>query len=102
MTRSTGSAATTNTTTQTGPASNLAVCARTQPAAALAESDRTVGPDSPRVELDVFGQIGQGVAGPDGTFPTVLAELMLSGKNLRHARRRAAQALRDPPRILPA
>lgn len=54
------------------------------------------------VELDIFGQIGQEVAGPDSTFATVLAELTLSGKNLRHARRRAAQVLRDPPRILPS
>ena len=54
------------------------------------------------VELDIFGQMGQEVAGPDSTFATVLAELTLSDKNLRHARRRAAQVLRDPPRILPS
>ena len=54
------------------------------------------------VELDIFAEAGQEVAGPDHTFATVLAELTLSGKNLRHARRRAAQVLRDPPRILPA
>jgi hypothetical protein len=53
-------------------------------------------------ELDAFGQIGQEVAGPDSTFATVLAELTLSGKNLRHARWRIAQVLRDPPRILPS
>jgi hypothetical protein len=39
---------------------------------------------------------------PNRTFATALAELTLSGKNLRDARRRAAQVLRDPPRILPA
>jgi hypothetical protein len=32
----------------------------------------------------------------------VLAELTLSGKNLRHARSLAAQVLREPPRIVPA
>ena len=53
------------------------------------------------VKLDIFGEIGQHVAGPDGTFATVLAELTLSGKNLRRARSLAAQVLRDPPRILP-
>ena len=53
------------------------------------------------VELDIFGQIGQEVTGPDNTFATLLAELTVSGKNLRRARRRAAQVLRDPPRILP-
>jgi biotin carboxylase len=57
--------------------------------------------DGMGVELDIFGQMGQEVAGPDSTFATVLAELTLSDKNLRHARRRAAQVLRDPPRILP-
>jgi biotin carboxylase len=52
------------------------------------------------VELDVSGQIGQEVAGPDATFATVLAEVVLSGKNLRDARRRTAQVLREPPRIV--
>jgi carnosine synthase len=54
------------------------------------------------VELDIFGEIGQDVAGPDSTFATVLAELTLSGKNLRRARSLAAQVLGKPPRILPA
>jgi carnosine synthase len=54
------------------------------------------------VELDVFGEIGQDVAGPDSTFATALAELTLSGKNLRRARSLASQVLREPPRIVPA
>ena len=53
------------------------------------------------VELDIFWQIGQEVAGPDSTFATELAELTLSGKNLRRARSRAAHVLRTPPRVLP-
>ncbi|WP_025735256.1 hypothetical protein [Mycobacterium genavense] len=61
-----------------------------------------VAPDAGMgVELDVFGQIGQDVAGPDNIFATALAELTISGKNLRHARSRAARVLRDPPRVLP-
>jgi len=52
------------------------------------------------VELDILAETGQEVSGPDRTFATALAELTLSGKNLRHARRRAAQVLRDPPRII--
>ena len=40
--------------------------------------------------------------GPAITFATALAELTLSGKNLRRARSLAAQVLREPPRILPA
>jgi len=54
------------------------------------------------VKLDIFGEIGQDVTGPDGTFATELAELTLSGKNLRRARSLAAQVLREPPRVLPA
>jgi carnosine synthase len=54
------------------------------------------------VELDILGQVGQEVTGPDSTFTTVLAELTLSGRNLRRARSRAAQVLHKPPRILPA
>lgn len=53
------------------------------------------------VELDIFGQTGQEVAGPDSTFATVLAELTVSGKNLRDTRSRAARVLRAPPRVLP-
>ena len=54
------------------------------------------------VKLDIFGQIGQQVTGPEGTFATVLAELTLSGRDLRRARSLAAQVLREPPRVLPA
>ena len=53
-------------------------------------------------ELDIFAEIGQEVTGPDSTFATVLAELTLNGKSLRHARSLAAQMLREPPRIVPA
>ena len=53
-------------------------------------------------ELDIFGEIGQEVTGPDNTFSTVLAELMISGKNLRRARSLAAQVLREPPQVTPA
>lgn len=54
------------------------------------------------VELDVFGEVGQEVTGPDGMFATALAELTLSGRDLRHARSLAAQVLRNPPQIVPA
>lgn len=53
------------------------------------------------VEVDIFGEIGQDVAGPDNTFATVLAEVTISAKNLRRARSLTAQVLREPPRILP-
>jgi hypothetical protein len=54
------------------------------------------------VELDVFGEIGQEVAGPESMAATELAELTLSGKNLRRARSLAARVLIQPPVILPA
>jgi biotin carboxylase len=54
------------------------------------------------VELDVFGEVGQEVTGPDRMFATALAELTLSGRDLRHARSLAAQVLRNPPQIVPA
>jgi biotin carboxylase len=54
------------------------------------------------VELDLFAQVGDQVDGPDRVFATVLAELTLSGKNLRRARSRAAQVLSDPPRVVAA
>jgi carnosine synthase len=53
------------------------------------------------VELDVEGEVGQAVVGPDGIFATVLAELTLSGKDLRRARSLAAEVLRSPPRVVP-
>jgi hypothetical protein len=52
--------------------------------------------------VQLFGFRRGVLHGPDSTCATVLAELTLSGKNLRHARWGAAQVLRDPPRILPA
>ena len=56
----------------------------------------------PGVELDIFAEIGQEVAGPDSTFTTVLAELTLSGKNLRRAvagRPGAARASANTPAL---
>jgi carnosine synthase len=52
------------------------------------------------VELDVFAEIGDEVVGPDRMFATVLAELVLSGTSLARARSRAAQVLREPPRVV--
>jgi len=54
------------------------------------------------VELDVEAEIGDHVVGPDRTFATVLAELTVSGKNLRRARSLTAQLLRDPPLVATA
>jgi hypothetical protein len=52
-----------------------------------------------RIELDVDAQIGADVSGPEEVFATVLAELSVIGKDLRHARALAAEVLRDPPLV---
>ena len=49
------------------------------------------------VELDVDVEIGAQVKGPEDVFSTVLAELSVIGKDLRHARALAAAVLSDPP-----
>ena len=53
------------------------------------------------LELDIEAEIGQEVIGSEGIFATVLAELTLSGRNLKRARSLAATVLRDPPRVIP-
>ena len=53
------------------------------------------------LELDVDAAIGQEVVGPDGVFATMLADLTLSGKDLRRARALAAEVLRDGPQVVP-
>jgi len=54
------------------------------------------------LELDVDAETGEEVAGPEEIFATVLAELTLSGRDLRRARALAEEVLRDPPVVAPA
>ena len=51
------------------------------------------------LELDVDVELGAKVNGPEDVFATVLAELSIFAKDLRHARALAATVLRDPPRV---
>jgi hypothetical protein len=44
-------------------------------------------------------QVGDSVAGPERVFATVLAELYISGRNLRDARARAADVFRERPLV---
>ena len=53
------------------------------------------------VEIDVQAAIGEDVRGPEEIFSTALAEVTVSGKNLRRARSVAAEVLRDPPIVVP-
>lgn len=66
------------------------------PFAAIASEDRGC------IELDTDVQVGEDVKGPEAVFATVLAELSVISKDLRHAREIAALVLRDPPRVVAA
>ena len=60
-----------------------------------------VAPKGVSLEIDVDAEIGTEVVGPDGVFATMLADLTLSGKDLRRARALAAEVLRDGPQVVP-
>jgi biotin carboxylase len=49
------------------------------------------------LELQVDVEIGADVHGPEDVFATVLGEVSIIGKDLRHARALAAEVLRDHP-----
>jgi len=51
--------------------------------------------------IDVDATVGQTVRGPEEVFSTVLADVYVSGKNLRRARSLAASLLRHPPVVVP-
>jgi len=51
--------------------------------------------------VDVQTEIGQRVHGPEHTFATPLAEVTVSGKDLRGARALCAQVLGKPPLVAP-
>jgi carnosine synthase len=54
------------------------------------------------LEVDVAASIGAEVLGPEAVFATALAEVTLTAKDLRGARRLVAEMLRDPPRVAPS
>jgi hypothetical protein len=49
--------------------------------------------------LDLSGEVGQTVHGPEDVFATAVADLYVSGRNLKHARAIAVEILREPPRV---
>ncbi len=51
------------------------------------------------LNLDLHTEIGDQVEGADATFATPLAEVVVSGRNLRQARAATAELLREPARI---
>lgn len=53
------------------------------------------------VSVDVEAELGDQVVGPEAVFASVLAEVTLIAKDLKHARLATADLLRDPPRIVP-
>jgi hypothetical protein len=58
--------------------------------------------DGERVIVDVDAAVGETVAGPEETFATVLGEVSVIAKDVRHAREIAARVLRYPPVVEPA
>jgi len=53
------------------------------------------------LEIDLEASVGQMVSGPEDVFSTLLADVSVSAKSLRRARSLAAEALREPPVIIP-
>jgi hypothetical protein len=47
-------------------------------------------------------EVGEDVKGPEEVFATVLAEVSVIAKDLRHARAVAAEIVRDPPLVTAA
>ena len=63
---------------------------------------REVTPEAdPGLVIDVAAEVGQEVDGPDRLFSTVLADVYVGAKNLRHGRSLVAEVLRDPPVVVP-
>jgi carnosine synthase len=52
--------------------------------------------------VDVEVSTGAEVLGPEAVFATALAEVTLTAKDLRSARRLVAEVLREPPRVAPS
>jgi hypothetical protein len=57
--------------------------------------------DQVQVELDIEAEVGAQVSGPEETFSTLLAEVSVIGRDLKHARAVAAELLREPPVVAP-
>jgi biotin carboxylase/predicted MFS family arabinose efflux permease len=55
--------------------------------------------DGAVLDLDVHAEVGEDVVGPDATFATSLAELVVRGRDLREARAISAEMLAEPPRV---
>jgi biotin carboxylase len=53
--------------------------------------------DGARVDVDLEAEVGDAVDGPEAIFASVLAEVSVVAKDLRTARKLAAEVLRDPP-----
>jgi predicted RNA methylase len=53
--------------------------------------------DGAHVTVDVDAEVGDAVNGPEKIFASVLGEVSVIAKDLRAARRLAAEVLREPP-----
>jgi len=55
----------------------------------------------PGLIIDVSAEVGQEVHGPDQLFSTMLADVYVGAKSVRHGRSLVAKVLRDPPVVVP-
>jgi biotin carboxylase len=51
------------------------------------------------LDVDLHAEVGEDVVGPEATFATPLAELVVRGRDVREARAISAELLADPPRV---
>ena len=54
------------------------------------------------LDLDLHAEVGEQVDGPEAVFATSLAEVVVSGRNLREARAITAELLHEPSRVTTA
>ena len=57
--------------------------------------------DGATVAIDLEAAVGDDVDGPEAVFATLLAEVHITAKDLKHARADLADVLREPPRVEP-
>jgi carnosine synthase len=71
-------------------------------ASGVLESLPVVGQDPSILDLDMEAEIGETVSGPDATFATPIAELIITGRDLKQAMAAADSAIREPASVAPA
>ncbi len=61
--------------------------------------DRTAAASALRLDVDMHAEVGEHVRGPEAIFATMLMEVSVMAKSLKHARALAADVVRQPPLV---